>query len=464
MNRNYSQVLQIIHAFLDLLLLNLSVLLAFYFLGGHILFLWDHTFYNFILPLNLSWLLFGILGDVYSVSNPASIEMHFGKLFSVYLSWFLVVSMYVLLFEPDYFSGTSAFFTLLLFGFFLVLNRFLFAGLRSLFKKKHYLSENVLIVGYNDTAKKLASYFETQNSNAAIVGFCEEYSKVNELSNYPILSSINNVFDVAGHYRINQIYSTISPEEDSRIKRLMQEADNACIRFNLIPDLTHFVNAPFHVSYESDMPVLFLHAEPLSKLINFVEKRIFDIVFSILFLLLIFSWVLPLIALLIKLTSKGPVFYIQNRLGKNNTVFRMYKFRTMTVMERDNEFIQVTKDDPRVTRFGQFLRVTSLDELPQFVNVLKGEMSVIGPRPHALRMNEQYKELIETYMSRHFLKPGITGWAQVNGCRGETRTTDDMKERVDKDLWYMENWSLWLDIKIIFKTVYNFFRKEEKAY
>jgi len=196
---------------------------------------------------------------------------------------------------------------------------------------------------------------------------------------------------------------------------------------------------------------------------NQFVKRVFDIVFSLLFLVLVLSWLLPIIAILIKLDSKGPVFYNQLRNGRSNKPFRCIKFRTM-VTASDRDFKQATRDDTRITRFGKFLRKSSIDELPQFINVLIGDMSIIGPRPHPIKLNEQFLPLISNLMSRHYVKPGITGLAQCMGYRGETRDLSDMENRIRLDRFYIENWSFWLDVKIIVLTVVSLVRGSEKAY
>jgi putative colanic acid biosynthesis UDP-glucose lipid carrier transferase len=176
----------------------------------------------------------------------------------------------------------------------------------------------------------------------------------------------------------------------------------------------------------------------------------------------ILSWLIPLLGLLIKLESKGPILFVQLRSGKNNKPFRCYKFRSMG--ENKDPSVQATKNDMRVTKIGRFIRKSSLDEFPQFLNVLKGEMSIVGPRPHMLKHTEDFASKADEYMVRQFLKPGITGWAQVNGYRGEIRELVHIKKRVEYDLWYLENWSLWLDVRIMFLTVYNVFKGEENAY
>jgi len=464
MNRYYTQFIQLIFVGLDLLVLNIIFLSVQFTYRESIFFENTYTYSNFLVLLNLCWLLFSFLGDVYTTKNIVSFELFCRRTSRIYFMWLLSTTLYFLFFKPYNVSTTYVFLLLVTFGVCLGINRFAYLGIKDFFKRRGYLSEHALIIGYNDVAKKLVSYLETENMNIQIIGYCEERSKIKELSNYPIISSINNVIEVSKQYNVNQIYSTISPEEDFRIAGLMKDADNLCIHFKLIPDLSQFIKTPFHISYINDMAVMNLRSEPLSNLLSRLKKRAFDIVFSLLILFFVMSWLFPIIALLIKFTSRGPVLYIQNRLGRNNKIFRMCKFRTMYVTESDSEFKQASKEDPRITKIGRFLRKTSLDEIPQFFNVLTGHMSVSGPRPHPLKLNDSYREIIEAYMARHFLKPGITGWAQVNGFRGETKNIEAMQERIKYDLWYMENWNLWLDVKIIFLTVYHLFNEEENAF
>jgi putative colanic acid biosysnthesis UDP-glucose lipid carrier transferase len=244
---------------------------------------------------------------------------------------------------------------------------------------------------------------------------------------------------------------------------LMKEADHHLIRVRLVPDLKSFFNKNVRMELYDQLPVLSLRKEPLENKSNEFLKRAFDIGLSLFVIVFILSWLIPIMALIIKIDSKGPVFFKQNRSGKDNKPFTCYKFRSMHLNE-ESDCKQATKGDFRVTRVGKFLRKTSIDELPQFINVIMGDMSIVGPRPHMIKHTEDYSLLIDTYMVRQFLLPGITGWAQVNGFRGETKETVAMMKRVEADLWYMENWSLMLDLKIIFLTVWVVIKGSETAY
>ena len=243
----------------------------------------------------------------------------------------------------------------------------------------------------------------------------------------------------------------------------MNIAEKECIRFRIVPDLSLFIDRPVHIDYIRDMPVISLRSEPLDDVGNRIKKRVIDIAISFFVVVFILSWLVPLLGLLIFLESRGPIIFSQLRSGKNNKGFNCYKFRSMRVNIESDER-QATKNDSRITKIGRFIRKTSLDEFPQFLNVLKGEMSLVGPRPHMLKHTTDYSKLVDQFMIRQFLKPGITGWAQVNGFRGEITDQEQIKMRVNNDLWYLENWTIWLDLRIIFLTVYKVFTGDEKAF
>jgi putative colanic acid biosynthesis UDP-glucose lipid carrier transferase len=331
------------------------------------------------------------------------------------------------------------------------------------FRQRDYLIRKVMIVGYNDMSKKLVQRLEEDPIPTRVIGYCENENSVHELSNYPILGGLNNIIEVSKLHKATDIFSTIAPEHDKAIYQLMEEADQACIRFKLIPNFESLINKPVYIDYIHGMPVLNLRKDPLEDVANRIKKRFFDVIISSLVIVGILSWMIPLIGLLIWIESPGPIFFFQRRSGRDNHPFSCIKFRSMRI-NKDAHLRQAQKSDARITRIGKFLRRTSLDEFPQFLNVFLGHMSIVGPRPHMLKHTDDYSVLINKYMVRQFLKPGITGWAQINGFRGETRTVEQMEGRVQHDIWYLENWSLWLDMRIMFLTAYNVVKGEDNAY
>jgi putative colanic acid biosynthesis UDP-glucose lipid carrier transferase len=269
---------------------------------------------------------------------------------------------------------------------------------------------------------------------------------------YPLLGKLQDLPRFANEHRINIIYISLPMVHQPRIHALLDGLHDTTASIYFVPDLFVTDLIQGRVDSVHGLPVVAVCETPFTGL-NGVIKRISDIALSLIFALLL-SPLLLLIALGVKLTSPGPVIFRQRRYGLDGKEIAVYKFRTMKVTEDGDSIRQASKQDPRVTRFGAFLRRTSMDELPQFFNVLQGHMSIVGPRPHAVAHNEMYRKLINGYTLRHKVRPGITGWAQVNGLRGKTETVDQMQERVSYDLDYLRNWSLGLDCYIIAKTVW----------
>ncbi|HDS2760589.1 TPA: undecaprenyl-phosphate glucose phosphotransferase [Klebsiella quasipneumoniae] len=276
--------------------------------------------------------------------------------------------------------------------------------------------------------------------NVSGINFCGNFDKL-----------INDARDG----KIDRIYIAMNMQEEAKIKKIVQQLTDTTCSVLLIPDIFTFNILQARTEEINGVPVVPLFDTPLSG-INMIFKRLEDVIVSTVILILI-SPVLLIISVAVKFSSPGPVLFRQLRYGMDGKPIRVWKFRSMRVMENDKNVVQATKNDIRVTKVGKFLRSTSLDELPQFFNVLCGQMSVVGPRPHAVAHNEQYRALIQGYMLRHKVKPGITGLAQINGWRGETDTLEKMEKRIEYDLLYIRGWSIWLDLKIIFLTVFKGF-------
>lgn len=275
--------------------------------------------------------------------------------------------------------------------------------------------------------------------------------------------AISDCLDFAAANGIDEIYGALSDLNDIQKNHLVDFTDNNLKVLKFLPDSTEILSQNLIVDFYGYIPIISLRRIPLDDPFNQIVKRGFDILFSLAIIILILSWLAPLLGFLIKLESKGPLFFRQKRNGLNYKEFNCYKFRSMQLNEiADLE--QVSKNDVRITRTGRFIRKTSIDELPQFINVLRGEMSVVGPRPHMVSHTEMYAKSIDKFMVRHFIKPGITGLAQTNGFRGEVESKDDITNRVKFDIFYVENWSLLIDIKIIIITIINTIRGEDKAY
>jgi Undecaprenyl-phosphate glucose phosphotransferase len=462
MNQRLATLLRITFVILDILVLNLVFVICQYVFRDVIAqnkvqytYLWFFS--------NAAWVAASWATRIYQDTYIYSFEKFSRRTVTAY-AYLLVLEMLYLFFNKD--AQISRLFLVSILSSFaisLLINRFLHLAMLHFFQSKDHIVRKVMIIGYNERGKKLASYLEQEPIKTEIVGFCEENENVNELSIYPIIGRIGDAITASKQYEVTEIFSTIAPEQQSGIYKLISDADQACIRFRIVPDFNHFIRKPVHLDYLKDIPVLSLRKEPLDDVGNRIKKRLYDLVISSLVIVFILSWLFPIIALLIWLDSRGPIFFIQQRSGKNGKTFNCIKFRSMRVNKESNEK-QATKNDSRVTKLGAFLRKSNLDEMPQFFNVFMGDMSIVGPRPHMLKHTDDYSKLLNKYMVRHFLKPGITGWAQIHGYRGEIKHMQDISNRVEYDLWYLENWSLWLDTRIILMTAFNMVKGEKNAY
>jgi undecaprenyl-phosphate galactose phosphotransferase/putative colanic acid biosynthesis UDP-glucose lipid carrier transferase len=322
----------------------------------------------------------------------------------------------------------------------------------------------VVLVGVDDNVYRLIDrVYSSPNHGFQIEGV---FTNVVQLGKSEIKrkGKLSEAISFLENKEIDEIIISLPYTKSSLINQLIRYADNHMIRVRVIPEFSGYLFQTFTIDYIENIPLMKLREKPLQCFINRVLKRTFDVIFSLAVVIFIFSWLFPVISLAIKLTSKGPVFFRQQRTGRNGSAFTCWKFRSM-VVNGQSDSLQATKNDPRFTKVGAFLRRTSLDELPQFFNVLNNKMSIIGPRPHMLKHTEEYSKLVDKFMVRHFAKPGITGWAQITGYRGETKTVQDMENRANADIWYIENWSFLLDCKILFKTIFTvFFTKEENAF
>ncbi len=462
-----------INFFFDIFILNLSLLAAYYlFFGSNAVLLRQALPYGLI--INMSWIFIQVvfkLYDNYLYLNSISIYYRTIKAFVFFcfcLSVVFSLSMQNDLFVLLLYKHISFYLIFLLcFAAGLFLGRLVLLIIRKSNRQKASVKrKNIVIVGQSPSSRTLSQLFtERAGTDYNIMGiFHDEHQELSqEAYASPYLGSANDCIPFMRNNRVDELFCTLPGVSKEKVDMLMHEADRNLTRFRLVPDYYEYFPGTASIEMIDNIPVITGRAEPLENIQNALFKRLFDIGFSLFVIIFVLSWLFPIIALLIKLESKGPVLFRQKRSGRSNEPFHCLKFRSMTVNANADKQ-QATKNDKRVTKVGAFLRKTSLDELPQFFNVLIGNMSVIGPRPHMLSHTEQYSALIDKFMVRHFLKPGITGWAQVNGHRGETRTIEDMAKRVEADVWYLEHWSFLLDMKIIFLTVYNILKGEKNAY
>ncbi len=319
--------------------------------------------------------------------------------------------------------------------------------------------QNLIIIGSGEIGQNfLQSINSSKDSDYNFIGFLDE---VPSSKNY--LGSISNLETIISEGNIDDVVVALPGYEIDKLDSIIKICNRYAVRSYIIPDYFKFLSSRFKLGFFGNIPLISVREEPLTEFHWRVIKRFFDVVMSLIFILLVLSWLIPLIAILQKLTSKGHVFFIQKRIGLNNKEFNCIKLRSMHDFEKyDNHFSSVDKSDPRITKLGRFLRKYNIDETPQFLNVLLGDMSLVGPRPNAIAFEKKYKEYVDEFRLRQLVKPGITGWAQIHGFRGDSHDEDENKllirKRFEYDLWYIENWTFWLDIQIISTTIYQMVR------
>lgn len=463
MNKQFERYLKGTLLIFDLMALNI----VYYF--AQIIFNKSHgqefvRFYTlYFLISNALWLLITFVLGFYKEKVILNYSMFFKRTIQIYLVWVLSLMIYLYFSRETVVSRLFIFYATSFFGLALLFNRFLYLAFFQYYRSSDVFIKKVLVLGFNERAEKLTKYLEADEQNIKLIGFTEDDDNIQQLSNYPIVGNISSTIRVAKEFNVQEIYSTITPEDNKAIFQIMQDAEKECIRFKIVPNLDSLFAYGTHIEFFGNMPVLSRRNAALDDTGNIIKKRLLDIIVSSMVILFVLSWLVPLLGIIIIIESGLPIFFKQKRSGLDNKTFWCYKFRSMK-NNKDADSKQATEGDARVTHIGKFMRRTSLDEFPQFLNVFKGEMSLVGPRPHMLKHTSDYSKIVEEYMVRQFVKPGITGWAQINGFRGEVRSEDDIRNRVEKDIWYIEHWTLWLDIQILFLTVYNIIRGDKNAY
>lgn len=336
--------------------------------------------------------------------------------------------------------------------------RIAFRYLLFIARKNGRNSRSVAIIGANETTSALINEIQkTPEVGYNIVGVYDDRtpSRLELPSGISLNGNISNLYKAVETGNVDTVFIALPMTANKRIEQVLRVLGDTKAQVHLVPNFFVYNLLHSRICNVGEMQTVSVFDSPMKGAMNFL-KRVEDILLASVILAIIAIPML-VIAAAVKLTSKGPVIFKQNRYGMDGKKIKVWKFRSMTVTENGDAVTQATKNDARITKVGAFLRRTSLDELPQFINVLQGHMSVVGPRPHAVAHNEAYRKKVEYYMLRHRIKPGITGWAQVNGWRGETDTLDKMQKRVEYDLEYIKNWSLWLDFKIVLFTLYKGF-------
>ena len=461
-----------IHAIGDLLILNVAYIIGHYFSFWNYLQIFDTKYLQLWIYLNIIYLFSAQLSGTFDMYRNTRFFTLLAALLRLFFLQIVLAFSYIVVFKDfnqTFKLSREVLMVMYITSFiFTMIWRFGFIKTVRIYRARGFNNRKVMIIGAGDTAQEFKKMLEHKiEYGYQFLGFFDdEPQKYNAETRKHILGNIEDAKKFALDNKIDEFFCALPYQEEEKTRHLIEFGDENLIRVKIVPDLSRFLTHHLNkveIEYYGQIPVMTLRNEPLENIVNRIVKRLFDIGFSIFIILFILSWFVPLMAIIIKLTSKGPVFFVQERSGIKNLAFRVIKFRTMYI-NSDAHYKQATRYDQRITPIGKFLRRTNLDELPQFINVFFGQMSVIGPRPHMLKHTQEYSKIIDKFMVRHFVKPGITGWAQVNGYRGETREVTDMEGRVRADVWYIENWSFALDLKIIIMTIINMLRGEENAF
>lgn len=458
---------------LDVLILNASFQLAFLVRFSVLLFQSPYllegaptSIYN---PLELyitgAWIVISLITRLYGdkFGTPAG---RIRDLFKVI--GFLATAVLVFIVAQggyNYYSRGFLLYFFLLSASALFIFRIIISSTATLMRSRDFTHRDILIIGAGRTGER---FYSAVNNNPLygyhVIGFLDD-NGINSKVRPMILGKLGDLERITLAQPVDEVVIALPKANEETIARLVTECEDKCIRVNVIPNDYAAFEGKRIIEEVGEFSLVRMREAPLDLPSNKALKRTFDIIFSMIILVVIFPLVYAVSAILIKLTSKGSVFFKQLRTGEDGASFICYKFRTMRHMPRElSDSLQAVPNDPRLTWIGSILRRTNLDELPQFWNVLKGDMSVIGPRPHMLKHTEDYRKIIGNYMVRHFVKPGVTGWAQVNGLRGATQSPDKMERRIKHDVYYIENWSFVFDLTIIWRTLVTMLRGDKNAY
>jgi len=464
MDKRYDRLVQIIFYIAEFVGITASFLGAVHNRFDSLGVLSRTKYFELLIIMLFAWFFSANTFKLYSASQSVKLQDSFIRVIKAMFLSVSILAAIIVLIKGYYYSreviiATYACSLVLLLAF-----RFLFIQWVRYIRRRGYNIKNFVVIGYQQVGQRIQKeLLRHPEYGYNFLGFFEDNPKDQQYED-GYLGSVDSVIDFLQINRIDEVYCSLPLSDKERIATIMQAAETRLIRFRMVPDLEGLANRRVNIQFFDNLPVMTIREEPLQLYSNRFVKRTFDIFFSMIVIICILSWLTPLLAIVIRLESPGSTFYQQFRTGKNYRKFQIWKFRSMLVWHDDDEFRQVTRNDPNVTKIGRFLRRNNLDEMPQFFNVLVGEMSIVGPRPHPLMLNDQYRHIISSYMIRHLVKPGITGLAQINGFRGETRHKRVMAKRVQHDVWYIENWTFFLDLKIIAITMRQMFKWDKNVY
>lgn len=453
--------------FTDLLLLNASFILSAVLAQSWEILLSRPYMFLLLILLNLLWQPATSAVKLYDNLNNRLFSAFVINIIKIITFQIIIIVSFIFIIKEDLFTRNFILYYSLILVFIIILKEYLLRKYLTSSKFSENRLRKLLIIGKTETGYQFKDLIENNPSfGYNFLGFIDDETGNNDSKT---LGGISELERIISRNSVDNIVIALPLNKSHLLENLLRICDRNAVQTYIIPDYFRFVSNKFRIELLGNFPIIAVRNNPLDEIQWRILKRTFDISFSVFIFLTLLWWLVPLTYIAVKFTSKGPGFFIQERIGRNNSVFKCYKFRTMNLDASldKNSTKPVTDSDIRVTKIGKILRRTNIDELPQFLNVLKGDMSVVGPRPHAIPFNNTYQEIVEEIKLRHRVNPGITGWAQIHGLRGDTFDFENNKirtrKRVEHDIWYIENWSFFLDIQIILETILQMFGNKNRG-
>lgn len=451
--------------FTDLILLNLSFVISAILSQSLSILLSRPYMFVLLAGLNFLWYFFSNITGFYEDATTKSYSYQVANIIKNIFVQAVAAVFFIFIAKEDLFTRNFilfySFFLLILTSIRIQVIKHLVISIRGRAKNK----KNVLIIGAGEIGNNFKEIIkEREDFGYNFIGFLDDEKEINNV----ILGKISQLEEIIQNKSIDVVVIALSIYASDQLDQIIKICNRNAQRIHIIPDYFKFLSKKYQINMIGDFPIITVRNEPLAEAHWRFIKRTLDIVLSVIIIVLIFPWLFPILYLINLFTSSEKLFFVQERIGRNAEFFKCYKLRTMkTINHNKEDFNPTLADDSRVTNFGKFLRKSNFDEFPQFINVLKGEMSIVGPRPYPTSFHDTYKKMVDEINLRSWVKPGITGWAQIHGLRGEVEDYEENKKRtikrIEYDLWYIENWSLWLDLQIILLTIWQILSGKAKG-
>jgi putative colanic acid biosynthesis UDP-glucose lipid carrier transferase len=451
---------------LDLAVLNFSFIASAILAQSVKILLQRNYMFILLTVLNFIWYFFSNVTNFYEDFRIRNFSYQFIKIIKSVIVQLITTVLFIFVVKEDLFTRNFICIYSILLTTLICIREQSLKYLLSKIKGIGKNVRNVIVIGAGELGK---NFYETVTSHIDFgfnfVGFLDDNAEPGANN---ILGGISNLEEFLIEMNVEEVVIALPIYASNSLEQIIRVCNKHAVRVNIIPDYFQFLSNKFQISMMGNFPIITVRSEPLAEFHWKFVKRTIDIVFSIAVILFILIWLIPILYIINKLSSPGPVYFIQDRIGAKDKIFKCYKFRTMYCGNKSiGKYQPAIAGDTRITKLGKFLRKSNLDELPQFFNVLKGEMSIVGPRPHSIAYNEIYMKMVDEIKIRSWVKPGITGWAQIHGFRGDVPDYEENKKRtvkrIEYDLWYIENWSIWLDIQMILTTIWQMIKGDTKG-